>query len=208
MYNYYQIKKNGEGFIYYRIGYSPTNNFEYYESKDSQKWTKIDALEKGTLFELRPNKNKTITFSYNEDAENLVLDCNNDITSTRPFYNEKLGKVHYDLPDVTLTVFQVYQLKLVKIAFTSLPLALQENKLSSEEPITNNPRINQWRSKATLFFYNEDQNKNWEMSACEKISWFCFPIVGWAYLIYYYICTSCYSTANIDEEPANHLYCI
>ncbi|MBA3535751.1 MAG: hypothetical protein H0T84_03940 [Tatlockia sp.] len=241
MYNYYQIKKIGEGFIYYRIGYSSTNNFEYYESKDNQKWSKIEVLEKDALFELRPNKDKTITFSYNKDAEDLVLDCSTDITSSLQFYNQKLEKVPYDLPAVYVS--QVYQLKLVKIAFTSLPFALQqENKLSPEEPITNSQTISQGKRKTTLFSYGDNQdmpghmgehsnriniqkmkhknessayplseeekNMNWEMSACEKICWFCIPIIGWAYLMYYYICTTCCSTAIVDEEPANRLYCI
>ncbi|MBA2652937.1 MAG: hypothetical protein H0U73_11805 [Tatlockia sp.] len=68
-----------------------------------------------------------------------------------------------------------------------------------------------FRKNSAVSFFPRDKNEpsrfekadssrmDWKMSACEMIAWFCFPIVGWAYLAYYAICTTCYSTA--DEVP-------
>ncbi|MBA2651697.1 MAG: hypothetical protein H0U73_05470 [Tatlockia sp.] len=48
-----------------------------------------------------------------------------------------------------------------------------------------------------IFSLLDESASPWEMSACEMIAWGCFPIVGWAYLLYYAIHHYC---CSIEKE--------
>ncbi|MBA2652650.1 MAG: GTP-binding protein [Tatlockia sp.] len=65
-----------------------------------------------------------------------------------------------------------------------------------------NPDVPRIHDKANSFFpsinpSNSESNTKWKMSAWEKLAWFCLPVVGWAYLAYYYIYTTCYKPTFI-----------
>ncbi len=62
---------------------------------------------------------------------------------------------------------------------------------------------NPGRNQASMFKKEKTVNTGWEMSGCEMISWACFPVVGWLYLLYYAAYHTCCSTAEVEEEPIN-----
>jgi hypothetical protein len=127
MYFYFQATKSSKKSVYYRLGYNPRNEFEFYYSEDHCNWNKIEVLSIGNLYELKQTNNtdKAI-FSYSEEAEEIILKCNIVREPRIAFSNDKYEKAFFD---PTFALF--YELKLVKIASASLPVALQENKFPS-----------------------------------------------------------------------------
>lgn len=124
MYYYFHTTKTSGKSLFYRLGYNLRNEFEFYYSDDEKSWNKFDVISNGNCFELKQiNNNDKVTFKFTEKTEEIILTCNIDRESRISFYNDKYEKAAFA---------HFYELKLVKIAFSFLPLALQRYKFPSD----------------------------------------------------------------------------
>ncbi len=127
MYYYFHATKSSGKSILYRLGYNHKYEFEFYYSEDERNWNKIEVVSTGNFHELKQTNNTDkATFNYSAEAEEIILKCNIEREPRFAFFNDKYEKASFDP-----AFAHFYELKLVKIASSSLPLALKEQKFSN-----------------------------------------------------------------------------